>query len=480
LAQLDVYGKMLETYTGDGVFVLKDGSEVGAQFEVGQSADGRNVLCCILPFDMSTGQQLPDSSRVSRFVATTSEGYQLAVEGNFHETNYLPDLPETDESIMFVSYTADEIHVERSQPQVGKWRVHFGLTNLRFRGTRPERTGKFVHQGVPRYRRSYLVLPMCVDDTEIVLKPLADYEEVSKRVATLRDIDVTCEAVAIVENEAELARLTEVMENLCYLLSIAKGTKINWVYRDLYSHDGDRFETLHSYRITKPFVPLPIIDPRVPEDTKQFIESAYDAYVNKRDPYKLDGGGVDAYLDAKSEHDFIQMRGAKLAVALEILKSHFAHAHGHAHVLNPDVFDDRHEELEREFRGFLRGFFAREMATGEITRGELDMMTAKARGFNYRSLPSIMRKLRRSIDLGISEGELQLFVNSRNKLVHYGDFYCKLATDEERKRCPPLPSPADEWLFMVNFLDRVFLKLLGYQGHYLNWRTSPPEREWLD
>jgi hypothetical protein len=70
---------------------------------------------------------------------------------------------------------------------------------------------------------------------------------------------------------------------------------------------------------------MAIIDARYEgrEETRQFIESPYPVFLERRDPYKLDKGTIDAYLDAKSEDDYLQTRAVKLAVALEKLKAVF-------------------------------------------------------------------------------------------------------------------------------------------------------------
>jgi hypothetical protein len=67
------------------------------------------------------------------------------------------------------------------------------------------------------------------------------------------------------------------------------------------------------------------------------------------------------------------------------------------------------------------------------------------------------------------EEEVKLFVESRNSLIHKGDFYYNTAEPRKRKKCP-LSSAVEEYFFLVNFLDRVFLKLFGYSGPYMDWR----------
>jgi hypothetical protein len=94
-----------------------------------------------------------------------------------------------------------------------------------------------------------------------------------------------------------------------------------------------------------------------------------------------------------------------------------------------------------------------------------------ARGFR-----SILRRLCKFLGVTVSASELERFVQSRNKLVHFGKFYCQAATAEEREKAPPLATPLEEFRFLVNFLDRIFLKLLGYSGTYIDWRERPPAR----
>jgi hypothetical protein len=46
-------------------------------------------------------------------------------------------------------------------------------------------------------------------------------------------------------------------------------------------------------------------------------------------------GLLDAYLDAKAEADFLQIRGVKLVVAMEMLKEAFLRASGYPDLLRP-------------------------------------------------------------------------------------------------------------------------------------------------
>jgi hypothetical protein len=123
-------------------------------------------------------------------------------------------------------------------------------------------------------------------------------------------------------------------------------------------------------------------------------------------------------LDAKAEADYLEMRGVKFAVAMEILKTLFR----------------------------------------------------KSMNINGGAFKSLIQNLCNSINLSVSKQEIDLFVKCRNSLIHEGEFFCITAKPKQRKRFHALGTQTEEYLFLVNFLDRVFLKLLGYSGPYIDWR----------
>jgi hypothetical protein len=74
--------------------------------------------------------------------------------------------------------------------------------------------------------------------------------------------------------------------------------------------------------------------------------------------------------------------------------------------------------------------------------------------------------------MSLSADELERFVASRNKLVHEGHFYCERATDQESAKIRPLQDVRSEWFWLLHFVDRLFLRALGYEGPYIDW-SSP-------
>ncbi len=95
-------------------------------------------------------------------------------------------------------------------------------------------------------------------------------------------------------------------------------------------------------------------------------------------------------------------------------------------------------------------------------------MCRKLPELNRRPFKDILIGLFAFIQLNVDTRDLNLFVKCRDSLVHQGRFYCQTVTPEERVKEAPLSNEVEEYFFLVHFVDRVFLRLLGYSGPYIN------------
>lgn len=434
------YGSCIALYRGQGNLTLKTGENLSCDFEAGQLADGSTFLLCDFHPPIPHRFDLP----AMRFVGRTSEGANASAGGAFHETNYLPDLPADRSPGLWAAYHLRQMtvdYVANAQPRT----VRLGLTNFRF---------------VP------LTLECTAETAQVSIEPRDGYGDIIKRLQTLKGVDVTCEAVAKIPSDGKISEVEDIVDNLCYILSVARGSKVQWIYSNIYDQKGNLIQTTHGSRITKAYCPLAIIDPRSLEDTTRFIDTSYAVYVDRRDKYKLNQGLIDAYLDAKAESDYLQMRGVKIAVAIEMLKSVFLDLPGTGldkHILDPTIFSRAHPEIKREIKKTL------EPVTASAQRANLyKNLTA----LNRRSFGELLREITKQLGLGADDQDIELFVRCRNKLIHEGRFHCEVASQTERKTCKPLSNATEEFFFLVSFLDRVFLRLLGYRGPHVDW-SSP-------
>ena len=92
---------------------------------------------------------------------------------------------------------------------------------------------------------------------------------------------------------------------------------------------------------------------------------------------------------------------------------------------------------------------------------------------NRRTFREILDDIFKQIGLQLTEEDTQSFIQSRNSLVHTGLFKSekKLRGGEDTQ---PL---IEEYCFLMNVLDKVFLRLLEYHGQYVDRRVpSQPNK----
>jgi hypothetical protein len=437
-------------YAGKGSLATADSQVNTCDFEAVQLADGMIFLVCdglppsFNPFDIHP----------THFVGTTVDGLNLSSE-RFHvqiEANVSPTR---------VVFSLGELVVVTSNP-VPAMRVRFGLTNFTFIGNAVEQTGSGIHRVLLLQLRN---LPNALD---VKIVHVERYHDIVGRLGIRNDIAVTCEAEIELSQCPDPPHPTEIVSNLCYVLSVAAGTKIQWIYYCEYSPLNQPVRRVHAARVTKRYTSLPVINANDGHYNFQtFVERTYPAYVEKRGTFRLDGGTIDAYLDARAAGDYLETRGVKLAIALETLKSVL--------VCQPDISFSRFVMPERTFAQ-MRSKFQDALRSILKEQGIENEARASIYGnlleLNHTSFRRLIEQLCAYIDLIVEPDDIKLFVECRNKLVHEGRFYCTAATSRESERCQPLASSLLEYMFLVNFLDRIFLKLLDYGGPYIEWRSG--------
>jgi hypothetical protein len=140
---------------------------------------------------------------------------------------------------------------------------------------------------------------------------------------TLLSVEVTCEMVAESGPSAEpLERLKTVCDELAYVLSAARGTKVQWVYMDTYDDSGACLSRLHREAVTKPYSGLPPLHPGVEhrDATRRFVENAFRVFASTGPQLRLTHAIIDSYVDARLQTDYLEMRGVKAAIVIEMLK----------------------------------------------------------------------------------------------------------------------------------------------------------------
>ena len=89
------------------------------------------------------------------------------------------------------------------------------------------------------------------ESTTIDLVPMQDHASIINELEALNGVNVTYHALIKINQKEDLWISRQVVEDLCYLLSIAQGTKIQWIYIDRMGKDDRTLSRLLSDRPTK-------------------------------------------------------------------------------------------------------------------------------------------------------------------------------------------------------------------------------------
>ena len=241
-------------------------------------------------------------------------------------------------------------------------------------------------------------------------------------------------------------------------------------------HNGNKLLSIsHHNNVTKGFNSKNgvITDRHDGCDIKNFLGCTHNTYIERKEQYQLDKGTIDAYLDAKAEGDYMEMRGAKLSIAMENLKAVYLDAHSSIgsgddcgviaeYIIEEESFSVYRKSIEKFLKSLLEDEGIDKRKRGKIYKN--------ISCINRYSFEDILRNLWNDIGLNLDDNSVCLFINSRNSLVHQCKFYCKVL--KPAKRCPPLNAPVDEYFFLVSILDKTILKILGYNGIYYNLQKN--------
>ena len=194
---LSYYGACLVEYHGEGNLTLANGQELKCEYDVGQLTDGNILLLCKI---LSPYKSMSISA--SGFKGTTSEGFRVCSDENMLGIGYLPD-PSSSGS--FEAFCLRELSIQMNENELAE-KIHFGITNFEFIGTEPACISN----------SHLLILPLELQGLKFSIIPVSSYNNVIKRVKTLKIIDVTCEAVVDLSNSSDIDQLKEIVSHLCY------------------------------------------------------------------------------------------------------------------------------------------------------------------------------------------------------------------------------------------------------------------------
>lgn len=421
------FGPALRRYDGRGTLLTAAGASCECEFSILALRRGVPVALSYISPEAGFRPSFFLSDGPFELQGTTFEGVRIEAAG-LEKGLMLPSQEER-RSGHYSSYRAENVRAVENPSRKAR-AVRFGLTNLQLPPT-PLRLNVAGHT--------------------FSLERVQDFHRRSERISSLREVDVTAE---LVFDAGHTATLEELVDDLGHLLSLAAGTRISRIYCHVQDADLETIEWRHTARRTSRFTALSALDLETEGVLERFVTSCFSAYRDRQTRWRL-RELTSAFLDTKSEQVSIQPRGVMMATAIEMLKAEFIKAESPTTTILPASDWKRLcKQIQRTVQENCPTKDTRETIYKNLT------------ALNRRSFRDLLSELCHHLSWEPEEGEVKRFVDSRNSLVHNGRFHC-----EGERSGPDLRSRMEEeYFFLVSFLDRLFLRLVGYDGPYTPWR----------
>jgi len=373
----------------------------------------------------------------------TEDNQEIVLEGQILLTNV--DLPITaDSEAITIALIATEMLIVPKEVSHPLQTLRFGITNFEFEGNirREQKTET-------SYKLDMGILAANLPFGEIRVERLLNYDEAVANLRAIQSIEPTCE-ISLELSGHDIQWAKDVADNLCTILSLAKGTKIVWIYLDGYDAEGIKRLTLHKYAIARPYsgASASVVDSIHPSDVKELIENGYQRFTQLKGEYRL-GNVIDSYLESKRPHSYLESRGLAAIQSMELLAGQYAEKHNLVYVIDRNKFSDKLSEIGSAVSEALQEAFGEDSANSLCGEDNEKLMI-----LNRRTLRQVLKRLFQDFGIEVSRQKLNELIETRNALVHRGSFN----TNDRVK----------EFYRIISIMDTLLLKMLGYEGYILD------------
>lgn len=432
---------VLHSFTGQGRLVVGEGAEVGVRFCVVQHIDSSIVAHCDLLAHISAESDwLFEPVELRGY---TNEGMPVTMRN--------AQVGRMTSSAPVAERTQCRIVLEGGLLTVGEPTsassptLHFYLTNLEFGGS------TFVsaerRDGLHSVQRVLHCLPVTVGGVEVEIKWAFDYMENLRLAQKRSGIVATAELSLALAAVGELEGARELADDICLLLSLARGTRVAAISCEARDESG---AMLHFAGRRVPekrfgFQSPEKLAPHWPLGTERFLEHAYPYVAAAKEQWAFDKA-IDMYLDAKRQGDEFEFWGLKMVVCMEFLYARYVARVGEQSILEPGQFSNK---VQQNIRRHLKTAICE--AIDGVTKEQLSAMLGRIKGLNRPSFGDSLLKLNKRVDARISAAATRRFVKIRNSLVHRGTY------EDEAK----YGSPATQYSFLDDYVGRFLHALVG-------------------
>lgn len=279
-----------------------------------------------------------------------------------------------------------------------------------------------------------------VEGVETTLLGVNEYSELTNKIKSGEEIYLPT-AKLIFSND--LPNSSNLAESVCQLLSIAQGSYVEWSHYEDRDLDGELVSSYHEERILCAYTPNPLF---VDKEIFSFLLNALPGlYEFKKlwDARRL----IRLYISGGDQSNYLETRGMLLATTVEALKEELDE-------LVPHGQEKRLAAIYKAAKTIIK--------QSNLSPEDIMIINQNLSGIKRLSFSEHIRRLADYAKIQISPSDVKNFVECRNVLLH---------TSKYRSMKQGIETYAQEYLKLLGFVDRVFLRLIGYRGPYRD-RTS--------
>ncbi len=336
----------------------------------------------------------------------------------------------------------------------------FSVANFEFTGNHA--ASRKIGDGSEQHESFYLNLELKTPWGIALIDQETDYDDVIKRIKAQNGIAVTCNIIVESTVETKISEFIHNIDELCRLLSLSRATKINWINAERHGKDGEIQEIILKHSIIWPFSVGYLIDPKDPSETALFIEKIYSSYLQLREEYNLDIA-IEQFLDANNSTTYLETRGLAAVALIDSLQQIYTSKNKLTKIL--ERFDDISDHIFASLTTIINANFP------NLTINQINEIKEKIPELNRKSFFRLLQIWTKNMNIIIPDSELGEIKRTRNSLAHNMNY-----------RSPVSEGKQHEYFRLINFINQVFLRLLGYEGYYIyfNLETDEFERKHFD
>lgn len=433
------FGRQRRVFKGSGLARFSDGSEVKASLSLAQLTDTQ--LLFIADVKRPIWDFMVDGLDLDSFSGMLQDGRSVSVKGLFIKENK----EASHGRARLIGYSSHWVIGEQNFREATS--ISFELVNFLFLGTESE---TFIEGDTRRSTLSLMTLKL--GDREIKLRWVAEYEQVVATLQAQHGVQVTCTATTTVKDSDELDTVVSMLDTLCDVMTVARGTLISWTSFDINIKGSELPYSRYRNSITRRFVGIELIVNTERQYTKSFLERGFSRCKEIAPGFQI--RKIARAFTETRDGPFIESRSLLIGVLVEYIASVRAQIDDRTYFLDNEYFESKRYALRDIIESALINTYP------EIAKKHMQAMLSSINGINRRSLRWKLNDLAKWLGIKFGSGEVEKFVETRNKLAHEGRF-------------PEIGgTPIEHYQRMQHFMDRVILRLFDYHGPYYDLENS--------